>query len=1018
MVIDKYMTHNKAANTTFWTAFVMLAIAFGIQFFISDKIWLAWIDNLHWTLGCLAAAILSWIGFTHSSGAEHEARRWFFFGLLSYLIGQIFWDIQFMIGWNPFPAPSDLFYLMLGPGCLLGLMAGMKVLLPKKNLSIALLDAMMIIISVLALTLALYLPASAEIDLLSLSVMTAYPVALLSAGCFGILMILHVCPRLHWSWVTFQFGLALQGLVWMWWNYQALTGSTTEGSALNELFSVASLVVGFSALHWHMSPSENKKYSRVCAEILRMLPIFAVIVAATATIMALASAGLLPEIRNLIFISAVCVVILASWRQSLMLDDSQKLLEAELLISESNRFLHRVIDNVPAGIFWKDLKLNYQGGNVIFQHDAGVSNFAEVINKSDYDMVWKEHAESYQSDDHVVLDSGKSKLNFDEQVTTAKDGVKWVRTSKVPLRDNQNRLVGLLGIYHDITEAKKMEEWQRITSVTFETQEAIMITDSESRILRVNRAFQEISGYMESEVVGNNPRMFSSERHDAQFYSKMWSTLNDTGKWSGEIWDKRKNGDVYPQSMTITAVYNDHKQVTHYVAIFRDITERKKSEQEIYQLAFFDPLTNLPNRRLLVDRLNHAMQSSLRNGRYGALLYMDMDHFKDINDTRGHPVGDLLLIEVSKRLQSCVREGDSIARIGGDEFVVVLEELSSGLDDAVAQTEMVAEKIRSELSNPYILNGDECQSTPSIGVCLFFGSDENVDDLLKHADVAMYQAKMAGRNIIRFFDPEMQTILNKRETLQAELRAALEAKQLVLYYQIQVDISGHPLGAEALLRWEHPTRGLVSPADFIPLAENTGLIIPIGLWVLKSACETLKTWQLDTFTRNLVLAVNVSARQFKQNDFVSQVQKALLESGADPSRLKLELTESAVLENIEDTADKMNKIKLLGVGISLDDFGTGYSSLQYLKRLPLDQIKIDRSFVRDITTDSNDAAIVQTIIAMTRSLGLDVIAEGVETEPQRNYLESEGCRTFQGYLFGYPIPLDQFELLLREKQLS
>ncbi len=558
-------------------------------------------------------------------------------------------------------------------------------------------------------------------------------------------------------------------------------------------------------------------------------------------------------------------------------------------------------------------------------------------------------------------------------------------------------------------ERKQAEDAMRIAAVTFETQEAILITSPDARILRVNQAFQNITGYSAAEVVGQNPRIFQSGRHDLAFYQAMWSALLNTGKWSGEVWDRRKDGSIYPKLMTITAVYDDNHRMTHYVAVFRDISNRKQSEQEINQLAFYDSLTTLPNRRLLMDRLQQAMAVGMRNGRHGALLFLDLDHFKTINDTQGHAMGDQLLIEAARRLQTCVREGDSVARLGGDEFVVVLEDLSANADEAASQTELVAEKIRSELGQPYRLHDYEGLYTVSIGITLFRGHLKSADDLLMHADVAMYQSKASGRNAIRFFDPQMQTALEARAALEADLRHALKDQQFLLYYQVQVDSQRRPLGGEVLLRWDHPEHGLILPMKFIPLAEETGLIVPIGLWVLQSACMQLREWQNDALTRDLTLAVNVSARQFRQADFVGQVQRVLLESGAKPSRLKLELTESTVLENVEDTISKMRDIKALGVSFSMDDFGTGYSSLQYLKRLPLDLIKIDRSFVRDIATDPNDASIVQTIIAMTETLGLNVIAEGVETEAQQEFLEMRGCHAFQGYLFGRPVPLDQFE---------
>ena len=569
------------------------------------------------------------------------------------------------------------------------------------------------------------------------------------------------------------------------------------------------------------------------------------------------------------------------------------------------------------------------------------------------------------------------------------------------------------GYARDISKRKQMEDELRIAATTFDSQDAILITDRDANILRVNQAFQDMSGYNADELIGKNPRIIKSDRHDAAFLQTIKSALLNSGKWSGEIWACRKDGEDFPTAVTITAVYDDHQQVSNYVSVARDISDIKKTEQEIHQLAFYDHLTHLPNRRLLLERLQRTMAASARHGWHGALIFLDLDHFKTINDTQGHIMGDRLLIEAARRLLTCVREIDSVARLGGDEFVVVLEELSTHAQEAAAQTESIVEKIRDELSKPYDLNNYDYLSTASFGVNLFRGHQESVEDLLKHADIAMYQAKTSGRNAMRFYDPAMQTAIEARADLEDELRQALAKQQFCMHYQIQVDRHRRPLGAEALLRWEHPERGLVSPAEFIIITEETGLIIPIGLWVLKTACMQLKEWRHNALTRDLTLAVNVSAKQFRQNDFVAQVKRILLESCAQASNLKLELTESTVLENVEDTIIKMRELKKLGVSFSMDDFGTGYSSLQYLKRLPLDQIKIDQSFVRDITFDPNDDAIVQTIIAMTEALGLSVIAEGVETETQREFLDRHNCQAYQGYLFGKPLPLDRFENLLR-----
>jgi diguanylate cyclase (GGDEF)-like protein/PAS domain S-box-containing protein len=564
--------------------------------------------------------------------------------------------------------------------------------------------------------------------------------------------------------------------------------------------------------------------------------------------------------------------------------------------------------------------------------------------------------------------------------------------------------------------AGKADEQLNIAAVAFESQNAMTITDARNTILRVNRAFVECTGYLAEEVIGKNPRILSSGRHDAGFYAAMWETINRTGGWEGEVWNRRKNGEIYPEHLSITAVKDRDGIVTNYVASFSDISRRKMAEEEIQNLAFYDPLTSLPNRRLLLNRLKKALASSARSGVEGALLFIDLDNFKTLNDTLGHDKGDLLLQQVAQRLMSCVREGDTVAKFGGDEFVVMLGDLGRYDFEAAEGAEAVGEKILAALNQPYHLAAHEYRGSTSIGVTLFKGHQQQIDELLKQADIAMYQAKKDGRNILRFFDPDMQETINARAALENELRIALENRQFHLYYQIQVDSSHRPLGAEVLIRWIHPERGLISPDQFIPLAEETGVMLPIGQWVLESACAQLKAWQQDALTRELVLAVNVSARQFRQADFVALVQAAVRHHAINPMLLKLELTESMLLENIEDTVATMKTLKRIGIKFSLDDFGTGYSSLQYLKRLPLDQLKIDQSFVRDITFDSSDRAIVRTIIVMAHSLNLDVIAEGGETEEQRQLLLNKGCTHYQGYLFSKPVPIEQFEAQLRRVQ--
>ena len=557
----------------------------------------------------------------------------------------------------------------------------------------------------------------------------------------------------------------------------------------------------------------------------------------------------------------------------------------------------------------------------------------------------------------------------------------------------------------------------RIAATAFEGQEGMMVMDADYLILRANRAMTEITGYTAEELIGHTPKMLRADgKEPPGFYEERWRTVMTEGRWQGEVQGRRKNGEIYPRWLTITAVHGDEGTITHLVTSESDITARKAAEEEITRLAFFDPLTLLPNRRLLMDRLQQAQAVSARSLCHGALMFIDLDHFKTLNDTLGHLKGDELLKQVAQRLTACVRAGDTVARLGGDEFVVMLEDLSVSIEEAATQAELVGEKVLDRLRQPYVLDGQEKRSTPSIGVALFIGHEVPIEDLLKQADLAMYQSKTQGRNTLHFFDPRMQAVVAEHAAQESSLREAVRAQQFVLHYQPQILGREQVAGVEALVRWLHPQRGLVSPAEFIPLAEETGLILPLGLWVLETACAQLALWAGRPETAQLTLSVNLSVRQLRQPDFVAQVLATLRRTGADPRRLKLELTESLLVTEVESTITKMNALKAQGVGFSLDDFGTGYSSLSYLKRLPLDQLKIDQSFVRDILVDPNDAAIARMVVVLAESLGLTVLAEGVESEEQREVLARLGCHAYQGYLFSRPLPLAEFEGFLQRAQ--
>ena len=579
-----------------------------------------------------------------------------------------------------------------------------------------------------------------------------------------------------------------------------------------------------------------------------------------------------------------------------------------------------------------------------------------------------------------------------------------------PIESEDRSLI--FSIMHDITERKNANEALRESEEHFRviyqaSQDFISIVRlSDGVFLDINQPYLDALGYERDEIIGHTSQELETwtdplDRH--RFYEIL---ERDSKCQNFESSFKTKSG----QQIWVLASSSVVKLggVACVYSVTRDITDRKLADEKINELAFFDPLTSLPNRRLLLDRLRQSMNASVRSSQYGALLLIDLDNFKTLNDTLGHDTGDQLLKQVAQRLVACVRTEDTVARVGGDEFIVVLSNLSLTEDSAASQTEIVGDKIITALNQLYPLKKVTYHNTPSIGANLFLGQRTELDTLLKQADIAMYRSKKEGGNTLRFFDPDMETVVIKRATLENDLRIAIDEKQFVLHYQAQVS-GNRLLGAEALVRWQQPARGLIPPAEFIPLAEDTGLILPLGQWVLEAACHQLTAWADCPEMAHLTISVNVSARQFRQDNFVENVLMVLRNTRANPQRLKIELTESSLLDNVESVIEKMYALKAKGVGFSLDDFGTGYSSLSYLKRLPLDQLKIDQSFVRDILVDANDAAIAKTIIVLAQSFGLNVIAEGVETEAQRDYLSIVGCYSCQGYLFSRPLPINDFE---------
>lgn len=630
----------------------------------------------------------------------------------------------------------------------------------------------------------------------------------------------------------------------------------------------------------------------------------------------------------------------------------------------------------------------------------------EVPHFSPGEAEWQAHRE--------VLDAHLPFRDFEISRYGVNGNVSNVSVSGDPLFDADGCFCGYRGVGRDITEQKQAEKRLKLYADLFEqTNEAMLVTDSDNRIIHTNAALTRITGYSAEELLGCNPRILSSGQTSAEVYVEMWAALGSNGYWSGEIWDRRKNGSVYPKWLTISAMRDAEGVVTHYIGLFIDITERKQTEALIDHLAHHDNLTKLFNRHSLQGRLGQALATAQRTRAPLAVMFIDIDRFKRVNDTLGHHTGDLLLIEVAARLRECVRESDIVARPGGDEFVVVL----TGMEDA-RDAFPVGNQILQMLAQPYHLANQVLQITPSIGISIYPDDGISVDDLMKNADMAMYHAKSQGRNNLQFFTAAMNAAATERMAMELELRQAIETGQLELHYQPQVCThNGAACGVEALVRWRHPQRGLISPLAFIPLAEETGLIEPLGAWVLEEACRQFAIWRAED-APILRIAVNLSAQQLRSPGLLAQVEDVMARYQLIPGELELEVTESEAMSDPERSFDTLRALRDLGVQLAIDDFGTGYSSLSYLKQLPVQILKIDRSFVKDIETDENDASICASILALAHSQGLKVVAEGVETMAQREFLAAHACEYLQGYLFAKPEPAEVCLGRLRELSIA
>ena len=692
-------------------------------------------------------------------------------------------------------------------------------------------------------------------------------------------------------------------------------------------------------------------------------------------------------------------------------DDVTEQINAEAEAQRSNQMLETVIDNIPQRIFWKDRESRYLGCNMAFARDAGLAYPELVIGKTDFELPWRARADQLRQLDHEVMTSSVPKMNFEFDLLI--DGVhRTTVTSKLPFTDSDGTVIGVLGSYTDITERKRSDLALRLQSRALDASvNAILITgptaDGGNLIEYVNPAFKRITGYDPAEVIGQDCRLLQRDDRDQEGLAAIRAGLAANREVSAVLRNYRKDGALFWNQLFIAPVPNADGQTTHHIGVINDVTELIRYQEQLEYQANYDSLTRLPNRNLLRDRLQHALIAAQRRDQGVAVVFIDLDGFKNVNDSLGHSVGDRLLGVVAERLARCARASDTVARHGGDEFVIVMT-------DTVDEQSLIAwmERVRASISEPVWLDGTELYVGCSMGASLFPQDGHDAETLLKKADVAMYRAKDMGRNTFQFFQPEMNASASARMNLERRLRRALRDNEFLLHYQPQVDIvTGRIVGMEALVRWRDPEVGLVPPTSFIPVAEESGLIGQLSEWVLREACRQNKAWQDEGLPPTRV-SVNLSAREFHQRNIAQLVTQVLEETGLAPQYLELELTESTIMRNAEEAVSMLNDLHALGIGLAIDDFGTGYSSLSYLKRFPVDRLKIDRSFVSDIGASSGDETITSAIIALAHSLELQVIAEGVETSTQLDFLKARACDEMQGFYFAKPMPRDEVRALL------
>ncbi|MDP3519713.1 MAG: EAL domain-containing protein [Hydrogenophaga sp.] len=816
-------------------------------------------------------------------------------------------------------------------------------------------------------------------------------------------------PGQRWHWLVAALGTLAVVFAWGTWRLDLFPVTYVPGEGATTLNGQIDMVLmaGYWAAGWVFASSAPKERNRYLAWACFLMGLAQLMLNGFFD-----TGDVLLFLGHLLKISAFALIFMATFLLGLR-SPYQLLQRSEQQVRSKQAELDTLLTRIPAGLARIDSAGHYVYVNARLASRLGQA--VESIVGRPFGEIVKPERNGTVSHHFELALSGQS-TGYEGQTYLVNGEANHATVWMAPEHDSAGQVVGVIAVVLDVTEQRRLQQdlahsMHEVSELkaALDAHAIVAITNAQGIITSVNDKFCEISQYSREELLGRSHRVINSGHHSEGFFQDLWHTISGGNVWTGEICNRAKNGSLYWVHTTIVPFVGKDGLAEQYIAIRADITKRKQAEQDAQRMALHDALTDLPNRRLMAERLSQAVVHAVRDKHMGALLLLDLDldHFKEINDTLGHALGDDLLRAVANRLRTSVRQTDTVARLGGDEFVVVLTDVASDMAAATAAASDWAEKVRVRLAYPYEVHGEPVITTSSVGVVLFGSAADDPEEMLKQADMALYKAKAGGRNQVCFFDPSLQADVNSRASLLRDLRVAVEQHQLRLYYQPVVDRARRVLGVEALVRWVHPQRGLVSPAAFIPLAEQSGIILQIGEWVLDTACAQLRAWSDDPVRTAWTVAVNVSARQFNEPTFVATVESALARAGANPTRLRLELTESLLQADLDSTIHKMRLLTDAGVHFSLDDFGTGYSSLSYLKLLPLDQFKIDKSFVNDILNNRKDLAIAKTILGLASNLGLGVVAEGVENVAQYELLEAYGCEAFQGYLFSKPVPAQE-----------